>query len=308
MIQPDEPMLSPIYPYRVFHLIGIGGIGMSAIAQMLVQRGLRVSGSDVERTPMTRHVESLGIKIHRGHRGSHVQGSDCVIYSSSIQNDHAELVQAHRENISVKHRSEALAILSRDHWTQAVSGTHGKTTTTALLGRIYQEAGWNPTVVVGAKVPDLGGNVFLGSDQSMILEADESDASFLVYEPNSILITNIDRDHLDHFADLRAIYNTFKEFVGRLKKGGQWLGCKECPQVKRLLKEKPQKALSYGMGADCDFRAEDIQTRGRKGSRFILRGPKGLEGEIRLKLLGVHNILNALGAAEHARSRRAAPR
>jgi len=270
---------------------------MSAIAQMLFHHGARVTGSDSEQTPMTRYLESLGIRVDRGHHAANVRGAECVIFSSSIQKDNPEILEAERARIPLKHRAEALALLSHGQWVAAVSGTHGKTTTTALLGRIYQENGQNPTVVVGAKVPSLGGNVSLGSGDEMILEADESDASFLAYEPNAILITNIDRDHLDHFEGIDAIYATFKQFVSRLKPGGRWVGCGECPHVQKLLKEMPQGAVSYGLSPGCDYRAGDIEERGPEGSAFELYGPDGLVGKIHLKLIGLHNVLNAVGAA-----------
>lgn len=279
-----------------FYLIGIGGIGMSAIAQMLLKHGFKVSGSDLTPSPMTQRLERLGIRVFYGHDASHVGEQDRVIYSSSIREDNPELRKARDENLSVQHRSEALAVLSRGHWTQAVAGTHGKTTTTALMGAIFQEAGRQPSIMVGGKVPAFGGNAVVGDGETMILEADESDASFLIYEPNAILITNIDCDHLDHFRDMDEIYETFKTFVGRLQKNGYWMGCAECPQVRRLREACPQRSLSYGFADDSDYQAQQLKSLGPLGSRFTVKGPQGILGEVHIKLLGLHNVLNALGA------------
>lgn len=280
--------------FKSFHFIGIGGIGMSAIAQMLARKGYAVSGSDVEENYMTRALQKEGIAVMIGHHAKNVGKAACVVYSSSIRPDNPEMQEARRRQLAVHHRSEALAFLSRGQWTAAVSGTHGKTTTTAMLGRILQEAGKSPAVVVGAKVPELGGNAVLGAGQMMVLEADESDSSFLAYEPDAIIVTNIDRDHLDHFTDLEEIYQTFLSFTRRLKPGGKWFGCTECPQTRRLLKEA--KGVGYGFAGDAGYIAAQTEIAAG-GSRYVVWGPRGEAGEVRLLVPGIHNVLNSLAAA-----------
>lgn len=277
-----------------YHFIGIGGIGMSAIAQMLARKGYAVTGSDVEENYMTRALQEEKIPVHIGHHAKNIGSAECVVYSSSIRGDNPEIQEARRRSLAVHHRSEALAFLSRGQWTAAVSGTHGKTTTTAMLGRIFQEEGRSPAVMVGAKVPELGGNAVMGSGKMMVLEADESDSSFLAYEPDAIIVTNIDRDHLDHFLDLNEIYRTFLAFTRRLKKGGKWYGCTECPQTLKLLKEAG--GIGYGLRDEASYVAAQTELL-PGGSRYTAWGPRGELGEIRLQVPGVHNILNSLAAA-----------
>lgn len=280
--------------YTAFHFIGVGGIGMSAIARMMARKGLAVSGSDVEENYMTRALRQEGIAVIVGHHAKNVGGAQCVIYSSSIRPDNPEMQEARRRGLAVHHRSEALAFLSQGQWTAAVAGTHGKTTTTAMLGRILQEDGRSPAVVVGAKVPELGGNAVLGSGRMMVLEADESDSSFLAYEPDSIIVTNIDRDHLDHFVDLEEIYRTFLAFTKRLKPAGKWFGCTECPQTRRLLAEAG--GIGYGFGGDAAYIAADTEI-GPGGSRYTVWARGRVLGDVRLGVPGIHNVLNSLAAA-----------
>jgi UDP-N-acetylmuramate--L-alanine ligase/UDP-N-acetylenolpyruvoylglucosamine reductase len=276
-----------------YHFVGIGGIGMSAIAQMLSKLGCTVSGSDIRATHLTRELEKMGIHVNYGHAAANLDGSDVVVYSSSIDEANPELKEARERGLTVWHRSRMLAELSRDKWTAAVSGAHGKSTTTSLLGWVYDRCGRKPTVVVGAKVQQLGGNFVLGAGPNMILEADESDASFLQYNPDTIIVTNIDADHLDYFRDVEDIYDKFRAFLGRMKPGGRWYGCADNAYVRRLLAECPRGAVSYGTGADCDFAAEGIELLGGEGSRFALRARGRELGEVRLGIFGRHNVLNA---------------
>lgn len=267
---------------------------MSAIAQMLARKGYAVTGSDVEENAMTRALQAEKIPVHIGHHAKNIGTAECVVYSSSIREDNPEIQEAKRRGTAVHHRSEALAFLTRGQWTAAVSGTHGKTTTTAMLGRIFQEEGRSPAVVVGAKVPELGGNAVLGAGKMMVLEADESDSSFMAYEPDAIIVTNIDRDHLDHFVDLNEIYQTFLKFTRRLKPGGKWFGCTECSQTLKLLKEAG--GIGYGFRDEAAYVAAQAElTPG--GSRYVAWGPRGELGEVKLRVPGTHNILNSLAAA-----------
>lgn len=281
--------------YKSFHFIGIGGIGMSALAQMLVRLGLRVSGSDAHPGQITRDLERMGVRVSASHEAGLVDGAECVVYSSSIRETNPEIVEARRRGLPVLHRSEVLAMLSAEKWSAAVSGTHGKSTTTSILGWIFKRCGEDPTVIVGAKSRQLGGNFSMGAGSKVVFEADESDASFLRYRPDAIIVTNIDNDHLDHFHDIGGVYAIFREFTGRLKPGGRWYGCAECPQTRRLLRERPEGAVSYGFGDGWDYTARDVETGGR-GIRFTLwKGARKL-GSVQLRLYGRHNALNATAA------------
>ncbi|MBF0253876.1 MAG: UDP-N-acetylmuramate--L-alanine ligase [Candidatus Omnitrophica bacterium] len=270
---------------------------MSAVARMLLEQGYEVTGSDPRRSDLTASLERAGARVYDRHAASLVEGAACVIYSSSIRPDHVERLAAEKLGIPLRHRSWALASLTRDHWAACVCGTHGKTTTTAMLGRIFCAAGDDPTVVVGARVAELGGNVLIGSGGRMILEADESDASLLAYDPDAVLLTNVDADHLDHFEDVDEIQATFRQFLQRLKPRGFWIGCGECPRVMQLLREFGDCGQSYGRGKGWDYRIEDLGTLSGGGSEFVLSGPRGDLGRIRLKVFGEHNVLNAAGAA-----------
>jgi len=281
--------------FKKIHFIGVGGIGMSAIAQMLTRLGYEVSGSDVKESAITRHLSESGVRIRIGHSASNLGEAECVVFSSSIARDNPEIAAAQRNGLAVKHRSEMLAFLSSDKWTAAVSGTHGKSTTTSMLGFVYERCGKNPTVVVGAKVEQFGGgNLLLGAGPDMILEADESDASFLQYSPDAIIITNIDSDHLDYFRDLDEIEAVFCQFLGKLKTGGRFYGCAEDARVRRLLvSDKARRGVSYGFGPQWDYSAASPELVGRGGARFTLcRAGKRL-GEVAISLYGLHNILNA---------------
>lgn len=277
-----------------FHFVGIGGIGMSAIAQMLARNGCAVSGSDIRKSAITDELGRIGVRVFLGHSAAHLDGAECVVYSSSIDPENPELAEARRRGISVKHRSQALASLSAGKWTAAVSGTHGKSTTASLLGWIWRSCGLDPTVVVGAKVDQFGGNLLVGTGNAMIIEADESDASFLEYEPDAAIVTNIDTDHLDHFESMERVERTFADFLARLKTGGRWYGCRECPRTARLLDARGSRGTGYGFSASSDWRAADARTGADGGSFVLYRGAP--LGEVRIRLHGVHNILNTTAA------------
>lgn len=283
-------------PERRFHFIGIGGIGMSAIARLLLEKGNRVSGSDIARSALTDELERLGAAITYTHTGESVRGADRVIYSSSIREDNPEFVEARRLGIEIWHRSRALAEASRGLTMTAVSGTHGKSTTTAMVGKIFQTAGRNPTILVGAKVPEFGSNVAMGSGLDVIIEADESDASFLVYEPSVIVTTNIDWDHVDRFASLEEVRCVFDQFIGRIQPGGLWVACGESAPVRDLLAAKKVRAVSYGWHRPNDYWIREKAVRPGKGSVFEVIGPRGPLGQMEIGLFGEHNVLNALGA------------
>ena len=269
---------------------------MSALAQMLARQGLKVSGSDLHTSPITDELRGFGVRIHEGHAASNVNGAECVVFSSSISGTNPEVAEARRRNIPVLHRSEVLALVSAEKWSAAVSGSHGKSTTTGLLGWIYAQCGREPTVIVGARSRQLGGNFMAGNGSRVIFEADESDASFLRYRPDAIIVTNMDSDHLDTFGDMEGLYKNFRSFVDQLKPGGRWFGCGECSYTARLLKERPKGASSYGFDPRWDFSAQNVELRGEAGSRFDLWAKGERLGEARTRLFGKHNALNVTAA------------
>lgn len=283
-----------------FHFVGIGGIGMSAIARLLAAKGHRVSGSDIASSALTEELQKLGVRIQFGHQKEAVHGADRVVYSSSIREDNSEILEAKRLGIEIWHRSRALVEASRGLKMTAVSGTHGKSTTTAMLGKIFQSADRNPTVLVGAKVPEFGSNVAMGSGSDVIIEADESDASFLAYQPSVIVTTNIDWDHVDRFASLEEVRDIFERFIDRLEPGGFWVACSESGPVREILTQKRARSVTYGWSRGNDYRIGSRSLCLGKGSRFEVIGPGGPLGEVELKLFGEHNILNALGACAAA--------
>ena len=283
---------------KPIHFIGLGGIGMSGIARIYLALGYAVQGSDVKKTPILLNLEKLGAKVLIGHDPLHIEGAGLVVYSSSIREDHPERVEAVRAGVRIIHRADALAALCLDRFTIAVSGTHGKTTTTALVGLILREAGRDPSVVVGGLVDLLGGNACVGQGKEMVIEADESDASFLKFSPDIEIITNIEKEHLDHYGTFDQMEEAYRKFVLRLKPGGRWVGCAEDPNVLRLAKEADIPAVLYGFNSSNDFYATDVSEcpEGVRGVSFnAWRGTVCL-GKVQLRILGRHNVLNALGA------------
>ncbi|MFT5207061.1 MAG: UDP-N-acetylmuramate--alanine ligase [Candidatus Omnitrophota bacterium] len=290
--------------YNHYHFIGIGGIGMSAIAQMLLHHSIKVSGSDLNETALTQSIRGLGADIFIGHQAAAIQGAECIVYSTSIDEKNIELVLAKELGIPILHRSELLAQLCSNYWSVAIAGTHGKSTTTAMLAAIFKTAHRQPTIVVGAKMVDCDSNFAMGKGDEIIFEADESDESFLAYKPNGIIVTNIDCDHMDYFKDLKAIESAFDKFVNQKSEHGHWVGCGDCPQTLKLLKKYPNQAISYGFGAHCDYYIQDMHITEPAGMKFSWLSAEGGGGIISLKLRGRHNALNALAAMVMARTRR----
>ena len=216
---------------KTYHFIGLGGIGMSGIARVHLELGDAVQGSDVKKGPILEALEKRGVKVFVGHDASFVKGADVVVYSSAVPSDHPERVEAERRGIPTIHRADALASLCRGRSTVAVTGTHGKTTTTALIGTILEEAHRDPTVVVGGWVEALGGNARLGHGTEIVIEADESDSSFLKFSPQIAVVTNIEAEHLDHFHSVGAVERAYERFLQGLAPSGRWFGCAEDPRV-----------------------------------------------------------------------------
>ena len=271
---------------------------MSGLAKLYAELGYPVQGSDAKMNDLLSELEAKGVRVFIGHNASHVETAELVVYSSSIGPEHVERVEASRRRIPIIHRSEALQRLCEGKYVIAVSGTHGKTTTTSLIAAILKEAQRDPTVVVGGVVPELGGNACLGKGPEIVIEADESDASFLKYHPNLVVVTNIEAEHLDHYKDLQHIEKTFQSFVKGMAPGGEWYGCAEDVSVKKIRTALGSGQL-YGFRPMADgYYASDVVDcpDGKRGVSFqVWRGGHSL-GSVRLQIPGLHNVLNSLAA------------
>ena len=279
------------------HFVGIGGTGMSGIAEVLCTLGYKVSGSDIADNQTTRRLATLGASIHRGHGASNVLGADCVVVSSAIRADNPELMEARAQRIPVVPRAEMLAELMRFRRGIAVAGTHGKTTTTSLLASVLGEGGLDPTFVIGGQLLAAGANARLGGSQWLVAEADESDGSFLRLNPLVAIVTNIDADHLENYGgDFANVRAAFSEFLHRLPFYGLAVLCIDDPEVAALAAEMPRHVMSYGFDEAADVRAEDVGQSGGQ-MHFILCLPDGARCPVTLALPGRHNVQNALAAA-----------
>jgi UDP-N-acetylmuramate--alanine ligase len=279
------------------HFTGIGGIGMSGLAEILLEMGYPVSGSDLKMSAITAGLTARGAVIHEGHHASNLGIAKAVVVSSAVRPDNPEVEEARRLGLPVIPRGELLAELMRLKFGIAVAGSHGKTTTTSMIAAIMTHAGMDPTVVVGGRVGMMGGaNARLGKSEYLVVESDESDGSFLKLAPILAVVTNIDREHLDHYADLAAIRRAFSEFVGKLPFYGAAILCLDDENVQRMLPEMNRRAVTYGTTAQADLRVSRASA-GDMGSQFTmeLRG-NGL-GCFKIHVPGAHNILNAAAAA-----------
>ncbi len=283
--------------FRRVHFVGIGGSGMSGIAEVLCTLGYEVSGSDNADNTATRRLASLGARVMRGHNASNVLGTDCVVVSSAIKHDNPELMEARSQRIPIVPRAMMLAELMRFRRGIAVAGTHGKTTTTSLTAAVLSEGGLDPTFVIGGQLLAAGANAKLGDGQWLVAEADESDGSFLRLNPLMAVITNIDSDHLENYDnDFAKVQAAFAEFLQRLPFYGLAVLCIDDPEVAALAADTPRHVMSYGFAANADVRAEDV-TQEAGCMRFTLRLPEDTQVKVNLALPGRHNVQNALAAA-----------
>lgn len=282
------------------HFVGIGGIGMSGIAEVFLNQGYPVTGSDLASSDVTRRLEQLGAKIFYGHAASNIQGAHVVVISSAVKATNPEVVEARKLRIPVIPRAEMLGELMRGKVGIAVAGTHGKTTTTSMLATVLTLAGLDPTLVIGGKVDSLGGNAKLGQGKYVVAEADESDGSFLHLPASLGVVTNVDNDHLDHYGNIEAIESAFVDFIGKLPFHGLAAVCGEDPGVQRILSRITKPITTYGFSSKWGFYADQIETVGT-GSRFQVWKADQLSkhqllGSVTLRVPGRHNILNALAA------------
>jgi len=279
------------------HFVGIGGIGMSGIAELLLNLGYKVSGSDLRSSEITRRLESLGGTVYQGHQAAGVANADVVVASSAIGDNNPEILAARDEHIPVIQRAEMLAELMRlKKYGIAIAGSHGKTSTTSLVAAILAEAGLDPTVVVGGKVDHLGGsNARLGEGEFLVAEADESDGSFLKLSPVIEVVTNIDLEHLDYYRDLDHIKETFLEFIGKIPFYGAAILCLDDDNIAGLLPEIQCRIITYGLTEQADLYATKINVQGRRSEFTVYYRGKEL-GRIRRNSPGRHTIYNSLAA------------
>jgi len=281
---------------RHVHFVGIGGAGMSGIAEVLVNLGYQVSGSDLAANTATRRLARLGAKVFLDHAAQHVNGADAVVVSSAVRADNMEVAAAREKRIPVVPRALMLAELMRLKQGIAIAGTHGKTTTTSLVASVLAEGGLDPTFVIGGRLNAAGSNARLGAGDFIVVEADESDASFLQLQPVIAVVTNIDADHMDTYRhDFARLKQAFAQFLHNLPFYGSAILCADDPNVRQILPLVSKPVLTYGTTEDCSLRAEALEPRGGR-MRFRVRREKGKPLEVTLNLPGRHNVLNALAA------------
>lgn len=281
---------------RRIHFVGIGGAGMSGIAEVLLTLGFEVSGSDLSESAATRRLARLGAKVHVGHASAHVGRADVVVTSSAVAADNPEVVAARARGIPVVPRAQMLAELMRFKQGIAVAGTHGKTTTTSLIASVLAEGGLDPTFVIGGRLEAAGAHARLGTGEFLVAEADESDASFLYLTPVIAVVTNIDQDHMATYGhDFERLKQAFVDFMQRLPFYGLVVACSDDPHVCACLPRVTKPLVTYGLGEQADLRAVDVEAHGEKMHFRVLRR-RGRPLAIRLNLPGVHNVRNALAA------------
>ena len=284
------------------HFVGIGGIGMSGIAEVLLNLGYKVSGSDLKTSAVTQRLASLGAMTFEGHQAENIAGAEVVVTSSAIATENPEVTEAHKLHIPVIQRAEMLAELMRLKYGIAIAGMHGKTTTTSMVAAVLAAGGLDPTVVVGGRVDAMGSNARLGKSQYLVAEADESDRSFLKLTPILSVVTNIDREHMDTYRNMRDVKKTFLDFMDRVPFYGMIVACNDDPLLRRLLPDAKRRVVTYGTRRGSDFlikltaSAEIPAGEARPLSRFHVTFESKSLGEFTLHVPGTHNVLNATAA------------
>jgi UDP-N-acetylmuramate--alanine ligase len=278
------------------HFVGIGGVGMSGIAEVLLNQGYRVTGSDLKFSPVTERLVSLGATIFENHQAGNLDAADVVVISSAVRPENPEVLEAHRRQIPIIPRAEMLAELMRSKYGITIAGTHGKTTTTSMVATILRHAGMDPTVVVGGRLNSLGSNAKLGTGDFMVVEADESDRSFLMLSPTLAIVTNIDEDHMESYSGLDDLKAAFVQFVNKVPFYGAAILCLDEANVQSIIPNIKRRIISYGFGSQADVHILNPIYKGFQ-SQFQLRYQGELLGQFQLSIPGKHNILNATAAA-----------
>jgi UDP-N-acetylmuramate--alanine ligase len=282
--------------YQHIHFVGIGGVGMSGIAEVLLTLGYRVTGSDARRSETVERLERLGAKVYVGHAATQVEGAHVVVSSSAVARDNVEVAAARQRGIPVIARAEMLAELMRLKYGIAIAGTHGKTTTTSMVAAVLATGGFDPTVVVGGRVHGLGTNARLGQGEFLVAEADESDGSFLKLTPTIAVVTTVDAEHLDHYPDLDAIVAAFLAFVNKVPFYGCAVVCLDDLNLQRMIpKMMDKRVVTYGLEAGADVTARRLQFAEMRSTCEVVHRGVSL-GTMNLQIPGRHNVLNALAA------------
>jgi UDP-N-acetylmuramate--alanine ligase len=290
------------------HFIGIGGIGMSGIAEILLSLGMKVSGSDLRRGPVTDRLAQMGATIYQGHDAANIVGATVVVTSSAINPGNPEVVEARAHKIPVIQRAEMLAELMRLKYGIAIAGMHGKTTTTSMVAAVLTAGGLDPTVVVGGRVDALGSNARLGTTQYLVAEADESDRSFLKLSPILAVITNLDREHMDCYHDMADIEQAFLNFIDKVPFYGAVTACIDNPLLAAILPRAQRRIFTYGVAAEADYRLEFLSPgQGSCLSRFLVHTAAGPLGPFELHVPGRHNVLDATAAVAIAHQLEVSP-
>jgi UDP-N-acetylmuramate--alanine ligase len=288
--------MRPLGSVKNIHFVGIGGIGMSGIAELLLTLGYQVSGSDLKESTATLRLRELGARIHIGHNASNLEEPDVVVYSSAVPPENVELLEADKRGIPVIKRAEVLAEFMRLKYGIAVAGAHGKTTTTSMVASVLTHGGLDPTVILGGRLNVWGGsNARLGEGDILVAEADESDGSFLLLYPTLAVVTNIDREHMDHYRSMDALRNSFLEFVNRIPFYGKAFVCLDDPELQHILPKIRKKYLTYGFSSQADLRASELLMEGQKVS-FNVNLRDYEYGRVEVGMPGEHNVRNALAA------------
>jgi UDP-N-acetylmuramate--alanine ligase len=278
------------------HFIGIGGIGMSGIAEILLSMGMKVSGSDMRRGPMTDRLATLGATIFEGHDASHVGSATVVVTSSAVSPLNPEVLEAHSRKIPVIQRAEMLAELMRLKYGIAIAGMHGKTTTTSMVASVLAAGGLDPTVIVGGRVDALGSNARLGTTQYLVAEADESDRSFLKLSPILAVVTNLDREHMDCYKDMADVERAFLDFMDKVPFYGAVTACADNALLKGILPRARRRVFTYGVAKEADYRLEFLAAPLGRFAQFLVHTAAGPLGPFELHVPGRHNVLNATAA------------
>lgn len=283
------------------HFIGIGGYGMSALALILRELGYRVTGSDLKPSRLTARLQEAGAVIFFKHRAANAAGAELVVFSTAIPADNPEMAYAKEQGIPLWHRSELLAALMNRRYGIAIAGTHGKTTTTAMLSLLLERGGLDPTAVIGGEIPYFNGNARLGKGLYLVAEACESDHSFLRYRPQHAIVTNIEADHLEHYGgDFNLLVQTYRRFLQNVSPEGSAVLCLDDPKLQDILPHLRSRVITYGLHTDADYTAREIEPEGL-GSRFTVWYNGAPLGRVCLKVPGIHNVSNSLAAVAVAR-------
>jgi UDP-N-acetylmuramate--alanine ligase len=291
-----------VIPERV-HLVGVGGIHMSAIAHVLLARGHKVSGSDLYLTPLTEKLEKQGVSVSRGHDSAHLGEAEMVVYTSAAHEDNPELAEARRRNLPTIKRAQMVARLMEGKRSIAVAGSHGKTTTSSLIAFMLWKAGRMPTFMLGGEMIDLETNVMAGEGPDFVVEADEFDAAFLNYHPDIALVTNVEPDHLDIYGSYDRLKDAFRQFLSQVIPTGYIVACEEDPALRAILQETvgddatpPVHVVSYGLDPSAEWHAKNISRKGVDGYTFVVECGKRVYSTFETRLPGIHNVSNAIGA------------